>query len=84
MKKEKATKTVEIKFEDEDKPNYSYVIEKYGDTAKSGLYKAVLTIKEVTEKNLKTYKFKLDNLERDIRLGTDSNNFFKLKFFFKK
>ncbi len=77
-KKEKQTKTVEIKDGDDNIPNYSLSIEKYGD-AKSGLFKAVLTIKEVTEKNLKVYKFKLEDIERDIRLGTakDSNlNFF--------
>ena len=73
-KKEKQTKTVEIKDGDDNIPNYSLSIEKFGD-AKSGLFKAVLTIKEVTEKNLKVYKFKLEDFDREIRLGTakDSN-----------
>ena len=71
-KKEKLTKKVEIKDGDDNLPNYSMVIEKFGDP-KSGLFKAVLTIKEVTDKNLKDYKFKLEDLERNIRLGTACN-----------
>ena len=71
-KAEKQTKTVEINNGDENVPNYSLTIEKFGES-RHGLFKAVLTIKEVTEKSLKSYKFKLKDLERDIRLGTASS-----------
>lgn len=71
-KAEKRTKTVEIKDGDENVPNFSLFIEKFGES-RQGMYKAVLTIKDVTEKNLKSYKFKLKDLEREIRLGTASS-----------
>ena len=83
VKKEKQTKTIEIK-DGETLGNYNYVIEKYevGGVVKPGILKGVLTIKDVTEKSMKNYKFKLDDAERDIRIGKDKESRKNTLYFF--
>ena len=54
-------------FENDEQGNYQALIEEYG-APNSGLYRAVLKLKEVRAQDLKNYTFKLDKFERVIRL----------------
>lgn len=58
-------------FDGDDNNNYNVKVEEYG-AANSGLYKAVLIIKQVRVQDLKDYTFKLDKFERVIRFGKHS------------
>lgn len=64
------TRKVIVKSGYYNEPNLSVNIERYGEDHQD-LYKAVLTIKEVTAKSLRTYKFKLEDLEQDIVYRTE-------------
>lgn len=58
-----------IKIADgEELLNYNYYVEEYGTAHSSGLYRAVLKIKEIRKQDIKNYTIKLDKLEKTINL----------------
>ncbi len=67
-------------FENDEQGNYQALIEEYG-APNSGLYRAVLKLKEVRAQDLKNYTFKLDKFERVVRLDNEKCMYF---YFFDK
>ena len=67
---------LKINGDGDETPNYVASIEEHGAPG-SGLYKAVIKIKEVRNQDLKNFTFKLDHFERVIRVTReDLGNFF--------